>query len=146
MKKIPLLLTLATAMAFSFTAVAADSDKDDTPLAKEMSAMNKTFRTLKKQVADEAKKDDNVALIEKIKKHIATAKDLEPATTKDVAADKKAEFLDKYKHEMDELAKTYDSLEESIKAGTADESKKILEKLNDEKKEGHKNFKADDDK
>ena len=53
-------------MAFAFTAVAAD--KDETPLSKEMTSMNKSLRTLKRQLADPAKKDENVALVEKVER------------------------------------------------------------------------------
>jgi hypothetical protein len=66
--KLKTLLTLAMTLALGFTtALAAE---DDTPLMKEMKAMNKSLRTLKRQVADATKKDENVTLIAGIKKNI----------------------------------------------------------------------------
>jgi len=141
MKFTTTLLTLAATLALGFNVMAGD---DDTPLAKEMSALNKQLRTLKKQVADASKKDDNVKLVEGIKEHLAKAKDLEPATTKDIAADKKAAYIAKYKEQMDATAKDFEALETAIKADKQDEVKTLLEKLGKDKEQGHKDFKADD--
>ena len=59
------LLALAAALTLGFTtAIAKD---EDTPLTKEMTAMNKSLRMLKRQVADPAKKQDNLALVAKMK-------------------------------------------------------------------------------
>ena len=63
--KIKALLTILTTLALGFNAaIAAD---DDTPLAKNMSAMNKSLRMLKRQLSDASKKDENVGILEKVK-------------------------------------------------------------------------------
>src|SRR3954466_16344648 len=80
--KIKTLLTVLTAASLSFTAFAAD---DDTPLSKEMSVVNKSLRTVKRQLGDAAKKDDNLALIGKVKEALDKASKLEPKKTKDQA-------------------------------------------------------------
>jgi thymidylate synthase len=141
MKFTTTLLTLTATLALGFHGFAAD---DDTPLSKEMSGLNKQLRTLKKQIADTSKKDDNVKLVEGMKEHLTKAKDLEPATAKDVAADKKADYIAKYKQQIDATAKDFDSLEEAIKGDKADDAKKVLEKLQKDKEQGHKDFKAED--
>ena len=140
--KLKTLLTLAATLAFGFTAALAA--EDDTPLAKEMKAMNKSLRTLKRQVADASKKDDNVALIAGIKKSLAASMKLEPAKTKEVPAAEKAAYLTKFKQQMTELGKTYDELEAAIKAGKAEDANKALEKLSQSKEKGHKDFGADE--
>ena len=136
--KIKSLLTLALTLAFAATA--AFAAEDDTPLAKEMKTMNKSLRALKKQVADPAKKDDSLALIATIKKSLDASTKLEPAKTKEVPAAEKAAYLDKYKAQLADLAKTYDELEAAIKADKADDVKKALDKLSEEKEKGHKDF------
>jgi len=136
--KIKSLLTLALTLAFGCTAAFAEDDP--TPLEKEMKTQNKSLRALKKQVADPAKKDENVALIATIKKSLEAAIKLEPAKTKDVPAAEKAAYLDKYKAQMTDLAKTYDELEAAIKADKADDVKKALDKLSEQKEKGHKDF------
>jgi len=140
--KLKSLLTIAATLAIGFNvALAAD---DDTPLAKEMKAMNKDLRKLKKQVADASKKDENLGLVADIKTHLDAANKLEPAKTKDVPAGEKAAYLEKYKKEMAELTKTYDDLGAAIKDGKADDAKKALDKLSDDKEQGHKDFAPDD--
>ncbi len=142
--KFKTLLTLAATLSLGFHAALAGDD--DTPLAKEMSAMNKSLRTLKRQVADASKKDENLALIGKIKKNLEASAKLEPAKTKDVPAADKAAYLEKYKDQLTALGKSYDELEAAVKADKADDAKKIFEKLSDQKEKGHKDFGADDDK
>jgi hypothetical protein len=136
------LLSLAAVLAVGFNvAIAAD---DDTPLAKEMKTVNKSIRTLKRQVDDASKKDDNLALIASAKKSLDECLKMEPAKTKDVPAGEKAAYLDKYKAQMKDVVKTFDELETAVKAGKTDDAKKIFEKLSDEKEKGHKDFNPDD--
>lgn len=141
--KLKSLLSLAAVLAlgFNFAALAAD---DDTPLAKAMKVANKNIRTMKRQIDDPAKKDDNLKLIAESKKSIDECLKMEPAKTKDVPAGEKAAYLDKYKAEMKEVAKTFDDLEKAVKEGKADDAKKIFEKLADQKEKGHKDFNPDD--
>jgi hypothetical protein len=142
--KFKTLLTFAAALALGFTvAHAAD---DDTPLAAEMKAMNKSLRTLKKQAADASKKEENLGLVAKMKKNIEAAAKLNPITTKDVPAADKAAFLAKYKDQMASVSKSIDDLEVAIKADKTDDAKKIFEKMSDEKEKGHKDFTKEDDK
>jgi hypothetical protein len=140
--KLKSLLTLVATLAIGFNvALAAE---DDTPLAKEMKAMNKSLRALKKSAADPAKKDDNLALIAGIKTHLDAATKLEPAKTKDIPAAQKPAYLEKYKKELADLGKTYDDLASAIKDGKADDTKKAIDKLADQKEQGHKDFYPDE--
>ena len=115
--KIKLLSTLLLTLALG--CFAAFAENEPTPLEKEMKTMNKSLRTLKKQAEDAAKKDENLALIATIKKSVEASAKLEPAETKKVPAAEKAAYLDKYKAQMTDLAKTYDELEAAIKDGKA---------------------------
>ena len=136
--KLKSLLTLACTLALGFNvALAAD---DDTPLAKEMKNVNKSLRTLKRQTADASKKTENLELVATMKKGVAACLKMEPMKTKDVPAGEKAAYLDKYKAQMNDLAKTIDELEAAIKADKADDAKKLFDKLSDEKEKGHKDF------
>ena len=140
--KIKTLLTLAMTLALGFTtALAAE---DDTPLMKEMKAMNKSLRTIKRQVADATKKDENVGLIAGIKKNIDASIKLQPAQTKDIPAAEKAAYLDKYKAQMTDMGKLFDELDAAVKAGKGDAAAAIFEKLSQSKEKGHKDFGADE--
>src|SRR6187397_1033365 len=73
--KLKVLLTVLATLSLSYsTALCAE---EDTPLNKQMTAMNKSLRTLKRQISDAAKKDDNLALIGKMKANVAEAIKLE---------------------------------------------------------------------
>ena len=140
--KFKTLLTLAATLSLGFNvAIAAD---DDTPLGKEMSAMNKSLRTLKKQVADATKKDENLALVAKMKVNLAESVKLDPAKTKDVPEADKVAYLAKYKEQLDTLGKSFDELEVALKADKPDDAKKVFEKLSDQKEKGHKDFAPED--
>jgi soluble cytochrome b562 len=129
-----LALTLAIGSSFAFAA------EEDTPLAKEMKTVNKNLRTLKRQVEDASKKDENLGLIAASKKSLDACLKLEPIKTKDVPAGEKAAYLDKYKAQMNDVVKAFDELEAAVKAGKADDAKKIFEKLSEQKEKGHKDF------
>ncbi|MES2570678.1 MAG: cytochrome b562 [Verrucomicrobiota bacterium] len=140
--KFKTLLTLAATLALGFNvALAAE---DDSPLGTEMKAMNKALRTLKKQLADTTKKEDNLALVGKMKKATEDSKKHDPAKTKDIPAADKVAYLAKYKEQMDGLSKSFDDLETAVKEDKVDDAKKILEKLSEQKEKGHKDFNPDD--
>ena len=141
--KLKTLLTTLVALTIGFQA--SVRAEDDTPLAKNMSGMNKALRTLKRQVADAAKKDENVALLEKIKASLVEAAKLEPKKTKDVPAAEKAAYLEKYKKQMADLSKTFEDIETAVKAGKTDDAKALFDKLGEQKEKGHKDFGADDE-
>jgi len=139
--KLKSLLTLALTLAISSTFTFAE---EDTALAKEMKVVNKNLRTLKRQVEDASKKDENLALIAAAKKSIDAALKLEPEKTKDVPAGEKAAYLQKYRAQMGDLGKTFDELDAAVKAGKVDDAKKLFEKLSEEKEKGHKDFAPDE--
>ncbi len=141
--KLKALLTLLVTLTIGFSA--SVRAEDDTPLAKNMSATNKLLRTLKRQIADPAKKDENVGMLEKIKTNVTEAAKLEPKKTKDVPAAEKAAYLDKYKKQLADLLKTFTDLQTAVKDGKLDDAKALFDKLSEEKEKGHKDFGADDE-
>ena len=136
---------LTTLVAFAIGSQATVRAEDDTPLAKNMSGMNKALRTLKRQIADAAKKDENVGLIGKIKASLAEAVKLEPKKTKEVPEAEKAAYLEKYKKQLAELGKTFDDIETALKADKPNDAKALFDKLSEQKEKGHKDFGADDE-
>ena len=139
--KLKTLLTLATALSLGFTFSAMA--EEDTPLSKEMSAMNKSLRTVKRQLGDASKKADNLELIGKVKGNLTAAEKLQPKKTKDQAD--KAGYTKKFGEEMGDLNKAVDDLEKAIKADSADDAKKALDKIYQLKEKGHKDFGVDED-
>ena len=138
--KLKNLFTLLAAFALAVPAFA----EEDTPLAKEMEKLSKAIKAVKRNIADPAQKDANLAKVAEAKAANTAGLKYEPAKTKDVPAAEKAKFLSGYKASMEEAGKSLDALKAAIEGGKTDEAKLILEKLDNEKKEGHKKFKADD--
>jgi soluble cytochrome b562 len=134
-------LLLSTALVLSM--VGAAFAADETPLSKEMTTVNKNLRTVKRQLADPAKKADNIEAIGKVKKALDAAQTLDPKKTKD-QADKGA-YTKKYKEQMTELAKTVGDLETALKGDKTDDAKKALDKIYQLKEKGHKDFGVDED-
>jgi soluble cytochrome b562 len=136
--------SLVTALAaFAVGATFAIAD-EDTPLSKEMSAMNKSLRALKRQVADPTKKAENLDLIAKMKTSVANSLKLEPAKTKDQPDAEKAAYLEKYKAQMGDLDKVIDELKAAVDNGDAEAAQKVFDKLSDSKEKGHKDFAPDE--
>lgn len=134
---------LAIVSAFAVAASLAVAE-EDTPLSKEMSAMNKALRTLKKSANDPSEKAANLAAIDKMKANVAAAAKLEPAKTKDQPAAERAAYLEKYKKQMADLEKGFDELKAAIEKGDEATIQGAFEKLSDLKEKGHKDFAPDE--
>ncbi len=141
--KLKTLVTLAAALLVSSGATFAAPD-EDTPLAKEMSAMNRAWRKLKKQAADPAQKDSSLELIKTMKEHCEAAMKFEPAKTKDQPAAEKPAYLEKYKEMTTNLAKVYDEIKDAIEKGENDKIAALIEKVGDMKEKGHEKFAPDE--
>jgi hypothetical protein len=138
MIKLKSIFTLFAALAICAPSLLAA--EEETPLAKEMTAMNKTLRTLKRQVGDTTKKTESVAMVDKMKANVAAALKYEPTITKDQPAADKPAFVEKFKKQLGELDKILDDLKAAINKGDADGVTQQFEKLSDIKEKGHKDF------
>jgi soluble cytochrome b562 len=138
--KLKSLFTLLAACAIAVPAFA----EEDTPLSKEMEKVSKALKAVNRNVADPAQKDANIAKVAEAKAANIAAMKYEPAKTKDVPAAEKAQFLSGYKSAMEDVGKNLDALKAAIEGGKTEDAKAILEKLNGQKKEGHKKYKSDD--
>jgi len=142
--KLKQLFLILTALVVGVTSSFAADDKEDTPLAKEMTKMNKTLRTLKRQVADPAKKTESLKMVDDMKANVAASLKYDPAKTTEQPAGDKPVYLEKYKKQMGDLDKALDGLKAAIEKGDADAVTKGLEQLSDLKEKGHKDFAPDE--
>jgi soluble cytochrome b562 len=140
--KLKPLFTLLAACAITVPAFAAADE--DTPLGKEMEKVSKALKAINRNIADASAKDANLAKLAEAKAANLAALKYEPAKTKDVPAAEKAKFLSGYKAAMEQVGKDMDALKAALEGGKTEDAKALLEKLNNEKKEGHKKYKADD--
>jgi soluble cytochrome b562 len=138
--KIQALFAVAVA---AILAVPCFADDTDTPLSKEMSALNKAYRALKRGLADAAKKDENLALIEKMKVANTNALKYAPKMADEKSGAEKEKFIAEYKAMTEEMNKDIDALKAAVVGGKTEDAQKIVEKLDAAKKEGHEKFKKD---
>jgi hypothetical protein len=138
MKMLKKLIPFALVLTLGATAFG-----DETPMEKEMSAMNKAYKALKKSLTDPASKDANLKLIAEIKKTAESSSKMEPKTAADQPAAGKAAFLEKYKAQMAAFSKEVAALEAAVTAGNTAAAEAAFAKLNDLKKKGHEDFKKD---
>jgi hypothetical protein len=138
MNHLPLLATLALLVFPTFLPA-----QEDSPLEGQMKILARGMRQLTQQVGDPAKQQENIVLLEALKKAATDSKTLDPRKTASIPADKRETFLSDYRHELDELSDAFDRIEEAVKAGQYDKAKSLLATVNSIKREGHGKFKAD---
>ncbi len=138
--KLKNLFTLLAACAIAFPAFA----EEDTPLTKEMEKISKALKAINRNIADAGQKDANLAKLAEAKTACAASLKLEPAKTKEVPAGEKEKFLSGYKAAMEEVGKNLDALKAAIEGDKTEDAKALIEKLNNDKKEGHKKYKSED--
>lgn len=128
------------AMAFTFSAFA----QEETPLDKEMEAISKAAKLIKRKLPEAGEKAANIERTDSALKACAAAVKLEPKMTKDIPAGEKEKFLADYKAAMEEMGKDLTALKAALEADKTADAEKILEKLNEGKKAGHKKFKSEE--
>jgi soluble cytochrome b562 len=116
---------------------------DDTPLEGQMKILARSMRTLSAQIADPAKQQENVSLIEGMKKAATDSKSLEPSMARTVPEARRAAFLADYRTDLDELRDALDQVEQAVKAGDHSKAQSLLGKVGAVKKEAHGKFKRD---
>jgi len=135
---------LATVLATAALAVSAFAAEDETPLGTQMEKVSKALKAVGRAAKEGKVSKELAAKVDEAKKAAEEALKFEPAKTKDVPAADKEKFLADYKKSMEETIKTLGELKAAVEAEKADEVGKIMEKLNGQKKEGHKAFKKED--
>ena len=147
MMKISLPSLVATLIAGAFFATTtlgqAPDDQKKTPLAKEMSGMARDFRALRKMVNDPTQKDAALALVKDMEDHATKAETYEPAKTKDIPPADHDQFITDYKKQIDGLIADFQKLDDAISAGNTADAAALLDKINMDKRDGHKKFNAD---
>ena len=114
----------------------AQGDDDQSPLGKEMGAMNRNFKTLSRQYADPTKKASSLELVTSIQKNVENEKKLTPSKA-EKAADKK-KYMDTFQKDLDDLGKEVAALKDAISADKPDAVKAELDKINKMKMSSHK--------
>jgi soluble cytochrome b562 len=116
---------------------------EDTPLEGQMKILARGTRQLSQQLADPAKQQENIALLETLKKAATDSESLDPAKTKTIPESSRAAFLASYKAELEMLKAAFDQVEQAVKAGDYTKAQSLSSQINPIKKEGHSKFQID---
>lgn len=117
--------------------------QEDSPLEGQMKIFARGMRQLTAQVADPAKQQENIILLESLKTAAINSKALEPRQTKQIPETKRDAFLAGYHTDLDKLRDAFDQIEEAVKAAQYEKAKSLIATVNSIKKEGHGKFKTD---
>ncbi len=137
-------LFIATLLAASIPGYAQD-DKPKSPLAQQMSGISKDFRSLRKIVNDPSQKDAALGLAKDMEARATKAKGFDPAKTADIPPADKDQFLTDYHKQMDGLIADFQKLEQAVTDGKTADASALLDKLQSDKRDGHKKFNAEND-
>jgi soluble cytochrome b562 len=137
-------LFIASFLAASGPGYAQD-DKPKSPLAQQMDGIAKDFRSLRKMVNDPAQKDAAVSLVKDMEGRATKAKGFEPEKTADIPPADKDQFLADFRKQMDGLIADFQKLDEAVSDGKTADASALLDKLQADKREGHKKFNAEDE-
>ena len=139
--KITKLLTLLAVFAIALPATI--KAEEDTPLGKEMDKVSKVLKAIGRAAKEGKVTKDMAAKVDEATAAAKEAAKLEPAKTKEIPAAEKAKFLAGYKEAMEGMIKGLGELKAAVTSEKADDVAKVIEKLNEGKKDGHKKYKAD---
>jgi soluble cytochrome b562 len=140
MKLHRMLATIVATAALAIPAFAAD----ETPLGEQMEKFSKSLKAIGRAAKEGNISKELVAKVDDAKAAAQAALKFEPAKTKEIPAAEKEKFLADYKASMEETIKTLDELKAAVESGKADAVSKVMEKLNGQKKEGHKKFQKEE--
>ena len=148
MKRRSLIVTLALAIAM-LPSIHANSheggDHDHTALEDQMSAMNKAWRSIRRQIKDPAKNDATLEFGAKVKKAAQKSVDLTPMLAEEMDGAEKKKFMAGYQKAMKDSVGLIGDLEAALKAGDNAKAEEIVGKINDARKHGHEKYKSEDD-
>jgi soluble cytochrome b562 len=132
----------ATVLATAALAVPAFAE--DTPLTEEMEKLSKVLKVIGRAAKEGNVPKEHAAKVDDAKKACEAGLTMEPAKAKEVPAGEKEKFITEYKASMQETIKALDELKAAIEAGKTEDVNKALEKLNAQKKDGHKKFQKEE--
>lgn len=124
---------------------AADHEEEHSPLEDQMSAMNKAWRSIRRQVKDPAKNASTLKLIATVKAAAVKSAKMTPMLAEERKGGDKKQFVGDFQKAMKHTIGLIGDLEKAIKAGNNAKAEAIVGKLNDARSDGHDNFKPEDD-
>lgn len=117
------------------------TEKADTELEKSMDGLNKSWRKLRKQVADPAQNASSLELLVAIQAAVKNNLQYTPDLARDIPADKRDKYIAGYREKMKEVGAAFEQVEAAFKAGNNPAAVELIIKIAALQKEGHKEYK-----
>lgn len=114
--------------------------QEDTPLYLAMEAMNKSYKTLKRQVPDKAQNDASLKLLLEMQKNVLTAKGEIPERGKKLSEADRPKFVREYRGALNGLLAHLIKIETAVSEENNAEAEKLVAALVDIKTAGHEKF------
>jgi soluble cytochrome b562 len=136
-------LALTTLFLLLQPLVAVSPAEEAPAIVAQMRSINKGLRVLRRQLAQPNKKQQNLELLTKIKEDVLAAKKEQPLKTPELPESERGAFLEAFRARLDEVIAVIDQLKLSVREGKNEETQRLVGRLNELKKEGHKRFKSE---
>jgi len=147
--RLPTLIAFTVALGgFHLPALQADNhggDHGHSEIGEQMEMIGKTFRSLRREARDPANNAKSADLVGKMLAGAKASLGKTPSWTADQPADKQAEFVAGYEKEMKVFVGLLTDLEKAFRANDNDGAAALIEKLRDQQRSSHKDYKKPDD-
>lgn len=121
-------------------------DHEETPLEKEMEAMNDSWKAVRRAVKEPSQFAGAAKKVGTIIEHTKKALEMKPMLLADQDGDEaKNAFMAGYQKEMKELLALFEDLKLALETGDQEAAEALVGKINDAKKHGHREYKPKDD-
>lgn len=134
------ILAASVFLAASLSCFHAVAEDDDSPLERNMAAMNSSFKVLAKQVSDPQKSAASLELVDKMKKAATAARDCRPEMAAEIPEAERAKFLGNFSEAITDLLGQIDELKSAVKEGRIADAQKMIDEIKESKREGHSTF------
>ena len=112
----------------------------DTELAKQMEVIDEAIKKLRRTLRKAESNTESLDWIDKMEKAAVKSKDLAPALAAKMPEAKRAEFVDKYKKDMEVFIKSVGEMKAAVKDGKNDKAQEIYKALKDQEDKGHEKY------
>ena len=131
------------ASAFLVLSPATRAAEEETPLAKEMNAMDDNLKALKKIIANAAENKKSLELLDKVQASVVASKSMTPAEVKNIPEAERAQWVADYRKEMAVLLEHLCKMEVAIIDGKNADAETLFKGLKKIEDDGHEKFTAE---
>ncbi len=124
---------------------AAEHPGQPPSLKDNMKAMNRAYRKLRKQISDPGQNVSSIQLLHTMQQELIKGFGIVPEKTADIPIKQQGKFVLSYKRKMVELLTALLNAEAALLDGDNAAAQQQVGKLNQIKKEGHREFQKDED-